>query len=93
MRRTRFHAVAAGLLALALAPGRAPAEDIKLGTSRLMAYVAVPIMIDKGFFAEEGLTVELALFDSAQPITVALVSSDIDFGVGGLSAAFYTLAG
>jgi NitT/TauT family transport system substrate-binding protein len=50
-------------------------------------------MIDKGFFAEEGLNVELATFDSAQPITVALVSGDVDFGVGGLSAAFYNLAG
>lgn len=94
MRRRKILAVTAALLALAAgAPGGAAAEDIKLGTSRLLAYVAVPIMIDQGFFAEEGLKVELVLFNSAQPITVALVAGDIDFGVGGLSAAFYNLAG
>lgn len=91
--RSTRRRVAAALFALAAFPPRAPAEEIRLGTSRLVAYVAVPIMIDRGFLAEEGLTVELALFDSAQPITVALVSGDIDFGVGGLSAAFYTLGG
>jgi NitT/TauT family transport system substrate-binding protein len=81
------------LAAVVFAPGRSGAEDIKIGTSRLLAYVTVPIMVDKGFLAAEGLNAELAVFDSAQPITVAVVSGDVDFGIGGLSAAFYNLAG
>ena len=88
--------IVATLLAAALGclAGQARAEDtIKLATSRLLAYTAVPIMLDKGFLAAEGLKVELVTFDSAQPITVAVVAGDADFGVGGLSAAFYTLAG
>ncbi len=86
--------VTAALLALgALGPARAPAEELKLATSRLLAYVTVPLMIDNGYLAAEGLDAKLALFDAAQPITVAVVSGDVDFGVGGLSAAFYNLAG
>jgi NitT/TauT family transport system substrate-binding protein len=89
-----IRALAAALVALAaLVSGRACAEDITLATSRLLAYVAVPIMIEKHLFEEEGLNVKLVTFDSAQPITVAVVSGDADFGIGGLSAAFYTLAG
>jgi NitT/TauT family transport system substrate-binding protein len=94
MRRRTIQAATAAMLALAaVSHARARAEDIRLGTSRLLAYVAVPVMIDRGFLAEEGLNVQLVLFDSAQPITVALVAGDIDIGVGGLSAAFYNLAG
>jgi NitT/TauT family transport system substrate-binding protein len=47
------------------------------------------VAIDKGFFAKQGLDAELVMFDSAQPIAVAVVSGDCDFGVAGLSAAFF----
>ncbi|HUB96799.1 MAG TPA: ABC transporter substrate-binding protein [Stellaceae bacterium] len=81
------------LVALALLVSlKASAEEIKLATSRLLAYVAVPLMIDNGFLADEGLKVDLVTFDSAQPITVAVMSGDVDFGVGGLSGAFFNLA-
>jgi NitT/TauT family transport system substrate-binding protein len=83
----------AALLALATALPASAADQVTLATSRLIAYVAVPIMLDRGFLAEEGIDAKLVTFDSAQPITVAVVSGDADFGVGGLSAAFYTLAG
>lgn len=83
--------VLAVLLALASPPARA-ADTITLASSKLIAYVAVPIMLDRGLLAEQGIDAKLVTFDSAQPITVAVVSGDADFGVGGLSAAFYTLA-
>ncbi|HXQ49650.1 MAG TPA: ABC transporter substrate-binding protein [Stellaceae bacterium] len=84
---------AVGLALAALTPAGALAEDITLATSQLMAYVAVPIMMTRHLLEKEGINVKLVTFDSAQPITVAVVSSDADFGVGGLSAAFYNLAG
>jgi NitT/TauT family transport system substrate-binding protein len=92
MARSVSAIVAVAFLAFgAVAP--AAAEDLKLATSRLLAYVTVPLMIDQGYLAAEGLDAKLALFDSAQPITVAVVSGDADFGIGGLSAAFFNLAG
>ncbi len=97
-RNRRRHGATLGLsFAVAvfgvILPAAAGAETVKIGTSKLLAYVAVPIMIEKGFLAAEGLTPELVTFDSAEPITVAVVSGDVDFGIGGLSAAFYNLAG
>jgi len=36
---------------------------------------------------------QLVFFDSAQPIAVAVVSGDVAFGVTGITAAFFSLAG
>jgi NitT/TauT family transport system substrate-binding protein len=80
------------LAAAFMSAGAASAETIKIATSRLLAYVAVPLMIDNGYLAEEGLSADLVTFDSAQPITVAVMSGDVDFGLGGLSGAFFNLA-
>src|SRR5215469_13482630 len=83
------------LLALALlgffAAG-AEAETVKVGTTRLIGYVGVPVGLAHGYFKAEGLDVEQMYFDSAQPIAVAAASGDIDFGIAGPSAGFYNLA-
>jgi NitT/TauT family transport system substrate-binding protein len=82
------------LLATLIAFGAtgARAESIKVGISRLLGYPAVPIAIDRGYFKAQGLDVEMVFFDSAQPISVGVASGDLDFGVSGMSAGFYTLA-
>ena len=71
----------------------ANAESIKVGISKLLSYPAVPIAIERGYFKEQGIDAEMSYFDSAQPIAVAVAAGSVDFGVSGLSAAFYTLAG
>ncbi len=48
---------------------------------------------DKGFFAAQGLDADIVMFDSAQPIAVAVASGDCDFGVTGMTAAFFNMAG
>lgn len=91
-----FPALRTALLAsLAAAALIAPAhaESIKVGISKLLSYPAVPIAIERGYFKEQGIDAEMVYFDSAQPIAVAVASGSVDFGVSGLSAAFYTLAG
>jgi NitT/TauT family transport system substrate-binding protein len=77
----------------ALAATAAGADPIKIGISRVLSYGAVPIALERGHFKAEGLDAELVFFDSAQPIAVAAVSGDVDFGVAGPTAAFYRLAG
>jgi NitT/TauT family transport system substrate-binding protein len=71
----------------------ARAEHVKVGLSRLLGYPGVPIAVARGYFAAEGIDVEMIYFDSAQPIAVAVVSGGVDFGVSGMSASFYNLAG
>jgi NitT/TauT family transport system substrate-binding protein len=83
----------AGLIAVSgFAAAPAEAESIKVGLSKLLSYPGVPIALARGYFKEQGLDVDMVFFDSAQPISVGVASGDIDFGVSGLSAGFYTLA-
>jgi NitT/TauT family transport system substrate-binding protein len=70
----------------------AEAETIKIALTKLLSYPSVPIAIERGYFAAEGLDAQMVFFDSAEPMAVAMASGDVDFGVSGLSAAFYTLS-
>ena len=70
----------------------AQAETIKIALTRLLSYPSVPIAVERGYFADEGLDAQMVFFDSAEPMVVALTAGDVDFAVSGLSAAFYTLA-
>jgi NitT/TauT family transport system substrate-binding protein len=79
------------LLVAACAPLHA--ETVKVGISKLFGYPGVPIALARGYFAAEGIDVDLLYFDSAQPIAVGVASGATDFGVAGMSAGFYTLAG
>src|ERR1700676_3724776 len=85
----------AGLLAIA-ASGIARADELqkaKVGVLRLSSSAPVFIAQDKGYFREAGLDIELKFFDAAQPIAVATVSGDIDFGITAFTAGLYNLAG
>lgn len=77
---------------LALAAG-ARAETIKVGLLKTVGAGPIFIAEEKGYFAAEGLDVQNVIFDSAEPIAVAVVSGAIDIGATGLTAGFYTLAG
>ncbi|MGJ4949364.1 ABC transporter substrate-binding protein [Bradyrhizobium sp. HKCCYLS20291] len=81
---------------LALVPmSTAQADDAKLriGVLRLSSSAPVFIALDKGYFREAGLDVELKFFDAAQPIAVATATGDVDVGATGFTAGLYNLAG
>ena len=88
--RTLF--AAAILAALAVNPALA-ADKITVGSLPFVSASPVFIAKERGYFAAEGLDVEVKAFQAAQPVAVATASGDIDFGVGGLTAGFYNLAG
>ena len=83
---------ALAVVLLCLLAGFARAETVKVGLTRIIGYVGVPVGIAHGHFKAEGLDIEQVYFDSAQPIAVAVASGDIDFGICGPSAGFYNLA-
>jgi len=89
----RVCAVALLFIAGACLFGAASAETIKLGVSRLASCAPIAIARDKGYFAAQRLEPELIYFDAQQPIAVAVVSGDIDFGIAAETAALYSLAG
>lgn len=83
------------LAALALSLGTAAAQTLQktsVGALRLTSSGPIFIALDKGYFREQGLDVELKLFTAAAQPPVAVVSGDVDFGITGLTASFYNLA-
>lgn len=80
------------LAAAVLATARANAETIKVGFVRTPPAAAVFIAQEKGYYAAEGLEVELVPFDAAEPIAVAVVAGSLDISLSGFTAAFYNLA-
>ena len=93
-RSPRRIAIIAGLVLLAAFSGGARAETVKVGSLKAGTSAGiVAIAREKGYFAAENLTAESVYFETAQPIAVAGVSGDIDIGITGLTAAFYSLAG
>lgn len=71
----------------------AAADKVTLGALRLSSSGPVFIAQEKGFFRDQGLEVEIKNFTAAQQVPVAVTSGDVDFGVTGLTAGFYNLAG
>jgi NitT/TauT family transport system substrate-binding protein len=81
-----------GLAALLL-PGAVQAQTkVSVGALRLTSSGPIFIALDKGYFREQGLDVELKLFTAAAQPPLAVVSGDVDFAVTGLTASFYNLA-
>jgi NitT/TauT family transport system substrate-binding protein len=90
LRLARFLIACAIAVTIALP---AEAEILRLGFQRTALSGPTYIAADKGYFAAEGIEPSFVFFDGAEPIAVATVSGDIDFGITGLTAAFYNLAG
>ena len=80
------------LLALLAFCTTAQAETVKIGIIKTTASGPIFVADAKGYFAAEGITVDLVYFDSGQPISVAVASGDIDFGSVGFTGGFYSLA-
>lgn len=86
--------ILAGIALLGMSTlGSARSETVKLGIVKTASTAGVFIAIDKGYLAAEQLTPELIYFDASEPIAVAVVSGSIDFGITGLTAGLYSLAG
>ena len=92
-KRNSLAAIAAMLALLSGSAFAARAEHIKIGGMRTTGAGPIYLALEKGYFSEAGLDAELVFFDAAQPVSVAVVSGDIDFGATGLTAGFYNLAG
>lgn len=85
--------LAAVALAMLAAITHASAEDVNIGTIKVAGTGALYLAEQRGYFAAEGITPHFVFFDSAQPIAVANVSGDVDFGATPPGGGFYALAG
>ncbi len=90
--RVRITLLALSIFALAV-PAAHANEAIKIGSLKAANVGAAFIAKEKGYFAAEGLDVDFAYFDSAQPVAVGVASGSLDFGCTSTSAGMYALAG
>jgi NitT/TauT family transport system substrate-binding protein len=88
----RLAVALAGMLLLSPFPA-ASSESVAVSLTRSTASAPVFIAKSRGYFEEQGLDVEFRYFTAAMPVATAVVSGDVTFGITGLSAAFYNLAG
>ncbi|MBM3537931.1 MAG: ABC transporter substrate-binding protein [Alphaproteobacteria bacterium] len=94
MKLLRLAVAAVALLALDAAAAEAQQlQKISVGLLRLSSSGAVFIAREKGYFREQGLDADLKIMTAAQQVPVAVTSGDADFGVTGLTAGFFNLAG
>lgn len=85
----------AALSGMALMSGAGQAfalDEIRYGLLRLASQAPFFVGIERGYFAEEGIELELTYFDAAVPVAIAIASNDIDIGGVGLTSAFFNLA-
>jgi NitT/TauT family transport system substrate-binding protein len=69
------------------------ADKLTVGALTFVSSAPIFIAQDKGYFAAEGLEVEIKFFQAAQPVAVAVAGGDADLGITGLTGGFYNLAG
>ena len=91
-RRTAIPAMAAACLLLIDGFGSAhaqKAETVKVGVNKVISDVVFYIAQERGFFAEQKLTVELIPFDSGPRMIAPLAAGQIDIGAGASSAGLF----
>jgi NitT/TauT family transport system substrate-binding protein len=74
------------------APAIAQGTKLKVGALRFTSHSPSFIALEKGFFAEAGLDVELEFFQAAQPMAVAIASGDVDYAMTAMSGGLVNLA-
>ena len=100
MRVLTFRGGAAALLILAQlisalliwgTPARS-SQKVVVGVLPFSSSGPVFLALDRGYFRDEGLDVDLALFQAAPPIAMATAADEVTFGVTAITAAAFNLA-
>ncbi|WP_422037582.1 ABC transporter substrate-binding protein [Roseibium sp.] len=74
------------------APAIAQNRKIVVGALRFTSHSGSFIAVERGYFADAGLDVELKFFQAAQPMAVAIASGDVDYAVTAVSGGLISLA-
>ncbi|MGR3780910.1 MAG: ABC transporter substrate-binding protein [Albimonas sp.] len=92
MRLAGAAAMGAAAMGAVLPQAASAADKVTVGALRFTSHAPSFIALERGYFADEGLEVELKFFQAAQQVAVAIASGDIDFGVTALTGGFFNLA-
>jgi NitT/TauT family transport system substrate-binding protein len=81
-------AAATGLAAPAIAQNK----KVVVGALRFTSHAGSFVAVERNYFADAGLDVELRFFQAAQPMAVAIASGDVDYAVTAISGGLISLA-
>lgn len=85
----KFMAVLVSLMLLAACTsGLAEGSKLIVGSMPLTVGAPVQYALEQGYYAEEGLNVELVIFPTGAPINEAYAAGQIDVAVSGLASVF-----
>ena len=93
MKAFRGLALAVAGIALSVVGAHAQATNLKVGVIGTVSDAPFFIAAKKGYFKDEGLSVEFIFFDSAAKMIAPLGIGELDVGGGATSAALYNAAG
>ena len=68
-------------------------EAVVVGALRFSSSGPLFIARDRGYFAAANLNVDIAFFEAAPNLALAVAAGDLTFGVTALTGAFFNLAG
>ncbi|MDU8913828.1 ABC transporter substrate-binding protein [Aestuariicoccus sp. MJ-SS9] len=91
-RRTSLALIGAATATGLAAPAIAQNKKVVVGALRFTSHSASFIALERNYFAEAGLDVELKFFQAAQPMAVAIASGDVDYAVTAISGGLISLA-
>lgn len=80
------------VLAAVASAGAGRAEDVNVGIIGSSTDAPLFIAKDKGYFQDEGLTVNLVQFNSGAKMTAPLAAGELDAGAGAAPAGLYNAA-
>src|SRR6266851_5164481 len=66
-----------------------PPRKVRYGELKLLSDAGVYVGVDEGYFAEQGIELELVTFDSAANMVAPLATNQLDVGGGAPSAGLY----
>ena len=93
MMRRAWLVLAAALVLMAqgIAPGQAQAPKLRVGTPALVNFTFLPLQVgqQQGFFAKQGLDVEITGFEGGSRLAQGITAGDVDIAVtSGTDMAF-----
>ncbi len=92
-RRATLGGLAASAAALGLAsPAIGAGRKVVLGALRFTSHAGTFVAVERDYFKEAGMDVELRFFEAAQPMAVAIASGDLDYAVTAISGGLVSLA-
>src|SRR5262249_34241600 len=66
-----------------------PPVTLKMGSLGTGSEMAIALAMDRGYFREEGIELDITRFATASEMTAPMASGQLDIGLGGISAGLF----